>query len=61
MFTALKKCPVLSDPENGEIFFFPDGQTAIFTCKSGYTIKGNSYLQCVNGVWSSPPPKCLAA
>ena len=54
------KCPALSDPDNGKVFIVSDGKVAIFTCSSGFVIIGNSYLQCINGVWSSPPPKCHA-
>ena len=29
--------------------------------KSDFTTFGNSHVECTNGEWSSPPPKCQAA
>ena len=55
----IKSCPPLHDPDNGMVYIF--GKDAIFTCKSGFTILGNSHLECTNGEWSSPLPKCQAA
>ena len=56
-FIEIKVCQKLSKPDNGNMFMIsPD--TAIFTCNSGFTTIGNSYLQCKDGKWSSPPPKC---
>ena len=51
-------CDKLKDPDNGMVFYFNAGKTAIFTCHSGFTTIGNSYLQCIDGRWNSPPPKC---
>ena len=61
MFThcfAGNGCPTLKDPENGKVFQFSDGNAAIFSCNSGYTKVGESFLNCVNGNWSSPAPMC---
>ena len=55
------KCPALSDPKNGSVFIILNGKAAVFTCNSGFTIIGSSYLQCNNGKWSFPPPKCQDA
>ena len=55
----IKKCPLLSDSDNGKVYIVSDGRIAIITCKSNFVITGNSYLQCVDGKWSSPVPKCL--
>ena len=52
-------CEPLSDPDNGRVHQFPDGITAVFTCKNGFTTVGESILHCVNGKWSSSPPKCV--
>ena len=52
-------CPPLSDPDNGSVHHFPDGVTAVFTCKNGFTTNGESLLRCINGQWSAPPPTCL--
>ena len=52
-------CPSLSDPDNGFVYQFPDGSTAMFSCKNGFTTIGESLLHCVNGNWSSLPPTCI--
>ena len=52
-------CPPLVDPKNGKVFQFSEGNAAIFSCDDGYTKKGNSFVHCVNGTWSSLPPTCL--
>ena len=52
-------CPSLKDPDNGKVFQFSDGNAAIFSCNDGYTKKGESFLHCINGNWSSPTPTCL--
>ena len=55
------ECPALSDPKNGSVFIVLNGKAAVFTCNSGFTIIGDSYLECNNGKWSSLSPKCQAA
>ena len=57
-YAGVEKCPTLSDPDSGRVFIISNGRVAIFTCNDGFVTEGNSYLQCINGVWSSPPPKC---
>ena len=52
-------CLPLSDPDNGKVYQFPDGTTAIFSCKNGFITVGESMLHCVNGKWSSSPPTCV--
>ena len=51
-------CESLRDPDNGRVYQFPDGTTAIFSCKNGFITIGESILHCVNGNWSSSPPTC---
>ena len=51
-------CVELKDPDNGKVFFYPGGTIAIFTCHSGFTTIGNPFLQCIDGKWNFPPPKC---
>ena len=59
-FTEIK-CPALSDPINGKVFIVSNGKAAIFTCNSGFTVMGNSYVQCKGRKWSSLPPTCQEA
>ena len=54
-----KNCLPLNNPENGQVYQPPDGTTAIFSCNNGFTKMGKSVLHCVNGNWSSSPPKCI--
>ena len=51
-------CKHLNDPDNGKVYIYPGGTIAIFTCHSGFITIGIPYLQCIDGKWSSPPPKC---
>ena len=51
-------CSPLSDPQNGKVFVFPDGKQAVYSCNHGYTIDGMQLVQCISGMWSSPPPTC---
>ena len=52
------KCLPLSDPDNGKVYIILNGKVAIFTCNDGFVTVGNPYLQCIDGKWNSPPPKC---
>lgn len=61
LLTEIEKCPTLSDPDNGKVFIISNGRIAIFTCNSGFVTVGNSFVQCINGIWSSPSPKCKAS
>ena len=60
VFLVGMECPALSAPVNGNFYIILNGNAAIFTCNSGFTVLGKSYLECKNGKWTSPPPKCLA-
>ncbi|XP_065903803.1 basement membrane-specific heparan sulfate proteoglycan core protein-like [Dysidea avara] len=52
-------CSPLSDPQNGKVFPFPDGNQAVYSCNLGYAMKvGTQFVQCISGKWSSPPPTC---
>ena len=54
-------CSSLSDPDNGQVFEISDGNTAVYLCNKGFTRIGESVLHCVNGKWSSPPPRCVCS
>ena len=58
LYIEIIKCPAVLDPDNGKVFIISDGEVAIFTCNSGFVTVGNSHLQCIDGKWNSPPPKC---
>ena len=53
-------CLKLEDPDNGKVFYISP-TTAIFSCNSGFITLGNPFLQCFDGKWNSPPPKCQAS
>ena len=53
-----KDCPPLKAPANGEIDFNKKGTRATFSCKRGFSLKGENILNCQNGKWSSQPPVC---
>ena len=61
IYFLIENCPPLVDPENGKVFIFSNGEVALFICDPSYVIMGNPYLRCVNGAWSSIPPKCQLA
>jgi len=56
--TDIQPCSQLNDPPNGRVFVFPDGNSAVFTCNSGYTTNDPQFVECISGKWSSPPPTC---
>lgn len=58
LYTETSECPAISDPDNGKVFIISNGQTAVFACNNGFVTVGNSQLQCIDGKWSSSPPKC---
>lgn len=53
-------CPRLAEPVNGNVFVLANSQ-ATYACLAGYTLNGESVLNCLdNDTWSSPPPTCDA-
>ena len=58
LYIEIEKCPTLNDPDNGKVYVVSDGTVAIFTCDNGFIKTGDSYMQCINGKWTSAPPKC---
>ncbi|XP_060580368.1 sushi, von Willebrand factor type A, EGF and pentraxin domain-containing protein 1-like [Ruditapes philippinarum] len=62
---TIRDCGELTEPENG-LLSLPQGttygQTAVFTCKTGYILSGSTQLQCLqDGFWSGTPPTCRIA
>ncbi|RXM33320.1 CUB and sushi domain-containing protein 2, partial [Acipenser ruthenus] len=56
-------CGELSSPPNGNRIgtLTTYGATAIFTCNTGYTLKGSHVRECqANGLWSGIDTRCLA-
>lgn len=63
--SELTDCGDLSRPENG-MLTLPGGttygQTAVFSCQTGYLATGPSELICESdGSWSRSPPVCQLA
>ena len=55
------QCPALSDPENGACTTTGTGvgDTATYTCNSGFEISGSDTRTCQsNGDWSGSAPTC---
>ena len=55
------QCPALSDPENGAVTTTGTGvgDTATYTCNSGFEISGSDTRTCQsNGEWSGSAPTC---
>ena len=54
-------CPNLENPVNGAVTVngMNPGDTAIYTCISGFELVGADTLTCGDdGMWSSDPPSC---
>ncbi|CAI8053959.1 P-selectin [Geodia barretti] len=57
------ECPTLSDPDNGNVNLSGNtfGQTAEYTCNTGFNLIGDSILICgADGQWTGNPPACEA-
>ena len=54
-------CPDLDNPVNGTVTQSgnSEGDTATYTCDSGYELVGQQVLNCqANGTWDTHPPIC---
>ena len=54
-------CPTLDDPANGNLVLSGNtvGETADYTCNTGFILEGDSTLTCgEDGQWSGSPPVC---
>ena len=55
-------CDTLADPINGQVTHTAGmtlGQTATYSCNTGYNLVGNSTRTCqATGVWSGSEPTC---
>ena len=61
-FSLVIMCPNLVDPANGMVSVTGNlpGDTATYTCDSGYTLEGESPRVCGNdGEWSGMAPTCI--
>ncbi|CAI7994714.1 Sushi, von Willebrand factor type A, EGF and pentraxin domain-containing protein 1, partial [Geodia barretti] len=57
----LVMCPTLNDPDNGNLNLSGNslGDTAEYTCNTGYNLMGESILTCgADSQWSGTPPVC---
>ena len=62
VFDSIGECGVLPNPTNGQISH-PNGttvgQTATYSCDTGYNLVGDSIRMCqATGVWSRSEPTC---
>ena len=55
-------CGTLTNPANGQVTYTAGtlfGQTATYSCDSGYNLVGESVCTCqATGVWSGSVPTC---
>ena len=54
-------CPTLVPPANGNLVLSGNtvGETASYTCNTGFILEGDSTLTCgEDGQWSGSPPVC---
>jgi CUB/sushi domain-containing protein len=59
--TCRPVCPTRFDPENGMVLLtgMSVGDTATYTCDTGFELIGESVLNCQSdGTWNNPPPIC---
>ena len=53
-------CGSLTDPANGSVNHTSFGQTATYTCNTGYNLVGDSTRTCEGtGEWSGSAPTCV--
>ena len=57
-------CGTLTDPANGQVNHTAGttfGQTATYSCDTGYTLVGDSTRTCqADGMWSGNEPTCIS-
>lgn len=53
-------CPAPVPPANGFVFGESHQHHGIiqFFCKGGFTLRGSSFSECVDGKWNTPKPSC---
>ena len=60
---SVGECGALTNPTNGQVSHLNrtvEGQTATYTCNTGYNLVGDSTRTCqATGVWSGSAPTCL--
>ena len=60
------QCPVLSEPDNGDITYDPEGCpgieddcSAMYSCDEDYELNSTSAVRsCMNGMWSDTDLRC---
>ena len=61
-FLTAVNCGTLTNPANGQVSHAAGttfGQTAIFSCDTGYNLDGDSNRTCqATGMWSGSSPTC---
>ena len=61
-FSTAVNCDTLTNPANGQVTHTGGttfGQTATYSCNTGYTLVGSSARTCqATGVWSGSAPTC---
>ena len=58
---TLAVCTILKTPDNGALILTgtSHGNTATYTCDTGFALVGSETLSCgEDGMWSDPPPVC---
>ena len=60
-FSTVVMCPTLVAPANGSLVLSGNtfGETANYTCNTGFILEGDSTLTCGgDGQWTGSPPVC---
>ncbi|XP_011402452.1 PREDICTED: P-selectin-like isoform X1 [Amphimedon queenslandica] len=52
-------CPKLAAPSNGKITLRNSGTKAVYTCNSGFKLRGNSKRFCKSNKWTGSQPTCV--
>ncbi|XP_055866862.1 sushi, von Willebrand factor type A, EGF and pentraxin domain-containing protein 1-like isoform X2 [Biomphalaria glabrata] len=61
---SISQCAVVLAPSSGHLTFMlgngtEQGSTLHFSCTYGFELIGAEVITCINGSWSSEPPKCI--